>query len=291
MTQVHQLVDDRARQALGEDFIAEVEHLCTQGQKKYLSDSQNYFLKMLSEVDDIFLNHLSRAKKIRILEVGPFLPYTVALINEMKKRHGVEITLDVIDMSQDSNAPPPERFSNVIHHYIAGNIENDHFEDHYGQYDLVLFTSVLEHLVAHPYGAVCEIYNLMAPLGILFISVPNALTIVNLYKYLSGQNLHDHYSLESPYGRHNREYTTYELSHLFKYLEMASLSIKPVKFNPIARLHPWRTRVFDLLYKIKPSLGTDIFAVGRKGKIHISPPQIPPAWWYRYTPGLMTTFR
>ena len=59
-----------------------------------------------------------------------------------------------------------------------------------------------------------EIHRILKSDGCLIITTPNALKLTNVLRLLTGKNIYDPYSGYGAYGRHNREYSLKELTHL-----------------------------------------------------------------------------
>jgi SAM-dependent methyltransferase len=94
------------------------------------------------------------------------------------------------------------------------NAERDPFPYDAGEFDLVLFCEVLEHLPHDPVHALREVHRVLRPGGFLLLTTPNAARWDNLLRALRGDNTHDTLSGFGVYGRHNREYTKDELVDL-----------------------------------------------------------------------------
>ena len=106
--------------------------------------------------------------------------------------------------------------SGVTHRYDFDhfNVERDRFPYADGEFDLVLFCEVLEHLPHDPVHALREIHRVLRPGGSLVLTTPNAARWDNLLRALQGDNTYDTLSGFGVYGRHNREYTAHELVDL-----------------------------------------------------------------------------
>lgn len=277
------------------EFTQYIRGLCTEGQMAYLKMSQRYFFTMLQEIRAIMGTYFAAMGQITLVDIGPFIPYTVALAHFLSQEFKKDISVHVIDMPSSEKPHPSEGQGVVmprVGQSIFRNIEADEFQEFYGKYDLVLFTSVLEHLIFHPYKAVCTAYHLLNEGGILFLSVPNALSLSTLVKYFTRTNVYDQYSLEGVYGRHNREYTPKETVDIAKYVGLDVMHSKVVKFPPVQMNSRFRTAAYNILYRLSSWFGTDTFVVARKGKPQPQfPPAEPPSWLYRASPGLKTTFK
>jgi SAM-dependent methyltransferase len=95
------------------------------------------------------------------------------------------------------------------------NVERDEFPFADESFEVVLFCEVIEHLLEDPMHALLEIRRVLVPGGCLILSTPNVARWQNVQRILAGeQSIYDPYSHNGPYGRHNREYTLGELTHL-----------------------------------------------------------------------------
>ena len=97
------------------------------------------------------------------------------------------------------------------------NIEDDKFPYSDGEFDLVIFAEIIEHLQNDPCKVLREIKRVLKPNGTLILTTPNVARLENVTRLISGANIYDPYSGYGPYGRHNREYNRYELDQLLKF--------------------------------------------------------------------------
>jgi SAM-dependent methyltransferase len=97
------------------------------------------------------------------------------------------------------------------------NIENDSFPYAAGEFDLVVFAEIIEHLLNDPCKVLREIKRVLKPNGTLILTTPNVARLENVTRLISGANIYDPYSGYGPYGRHNREYNRDELIQLLRF--------------------------------------------------------------------------
>ena len=97
------------------------------------------------------------------------------------------------------------------------NVENDVFPYADGQFDLVIFAEIIEHLLNDPCKVLREIKRVLKPNGTLVLTTPNVARLENVTRLIRGANIYDPYSGYGPYGRHNREYTCQELDQLLRF--------------------------------------------------------------------------
>jgi SAM-dependent methyltransferase len=97
------------------------------------------------------------------------------------------------------------------------NVENDRFPYPDGEFDIVIFAEIIEHLLNDPCRVLREIKRVLKPNGTLILTTPNVARLENVARMISGTNIYDPYSGYGPYGRHNREYNRHELDQLLKF--------------------------------------------------------------------------
>jgi SAM-dependent methyltransferase len=150
----------------------------------------------------------------KVLELGAN-PY---FLSRLLRRHGIEARL----ANWFGEAWPDGTRTQVVvesgapHRYDFDhfNVERDRFPYADGEFDLVMFCEVLEHLPHDPVHALREIHRVLRPGGSLLLTTPNAARWDNLLRALQGENTYDTLSGFGIYGRHNREYTARELVDL-----------------------------------------------------------------------------
>lgn len=160
-----------------------------------------------------------------------------------------------------------------VFRYPILNVERDALPYEDGSFDVVLCCEVLEHLARDPSHMLAEIHRVLAPGGCLVLTTPNAKRLHNTWLLLRGHNVFPAYSAHGVYGRHNREYTPWDLTEI----------LREHHFTP-------RVLVDDayphgLLYRLATALGPlrrrrdNLFAVavafGETVKRH-------PAWLYEH---------
>jgi predicted SAM-dependent methyltransferase len=144
------------------------------------------------------------------------------------------------------------------------------------QYDLIIFSEVLEHLL-NPAAAMKEIYRILKMSGYFFLSTPNATKLSYVIRTFKGRTVFDKISIDSPYARHNREYTMKEAQNLLSSFGFIS---KIVKYTQYKRRH--RTRInymlkdnlLNLILKFAPHFADriDVLAVKKNQiKTHYPP--------------------
>lgn len=95
--------------------------------------------------------------------------------------------------------------------YQHFNVENDTFPYAEGEFDVVIFAEIIEHLLNDPCKVLREIKRVLKPGGTLIVTTPNVARLENVARMIAGENIYDPYSGYGPYGRHNREFNHHEL--------------------------------------------------------------------------------
>lgn len=101
------------------------------------------------------------------------------------------------------------------------NFERDKYVGRLGheRFDFCLNTEVLEHLLYDPAHMAFAMNRLLKPGGLLFLSTPNAISMVNALRLMNGYapTLWNQVKPDEPYfERHNREWTPFEVARLLE---------------------------------------------------------------------------
>jgi predicted SAM-dependent methyltransferase len=101
------------------------------------------------------------------------------------------------------------------------NFERDKYVVRFGheRFDFCLNTEVLEHLLYDPAHMAFAINRLLKPGGQLFLTTPNAISLVNALRLMNGYapTLWNQVKPDQPYyERHNREWTPFEVARLLE---------------------------------------------------------------------------
>ena len=102
--------------------------------------------------------------------------------------------------------------------YQHFNVENDLFPYADGEFDIVIFAEIIEHLLNDPCKVLQEIKRVLKPGGTIIVTTPNVARLENVARLISGENIYDPYSGYGPYGRHNREFNRHELVTLLQFV-------------------------------------------------------------------------
>jgi SAM-dependent methyltransferase len=163
------------------------------------------------------------------------------------------------------------------------NIENDVFPYSDGEFDLIIFAEIIEHLLNDPCKVLREIKRILKPNGTLILTTPNVARLENITKLISGTNIYDPYSGYGPYGRHNREYNRHELDQLlrfegFKPTHAFTADVHSNNANSFCSVE----KVADLLSFRETDLGQYIFM--KAVSLPCAPKTQRPSWLYRSYP-------
>jgi SAM-dependent methyltransferase len=163
------------------------------------------------------------------------------------------------------------------------NIENDIFPYADGEFDLVIFAEIIEHLLNDPCKVLREIKRVLKPKGTLILTTPNVARLENVARIINGTNIYDPYSGYGAYGRHNREYNRHEIYNLLKFegYEPTACFTADVHANNAQRFCNVE-KMADLLRFREHDLGQYIFirAVAQPKDLATKKP----AWLYRSYP-------
>lgn len=142
-----------------------------------------------------------------------FTPLELTLANYFGESHGEQGIQEVFYQDFQTGDNRSVKFE-----YQHFNIEEQAFPYADGQFDVVLFCEIIEHLLMDPVRVLRQIKRILKPNGVLVLTTPNVSRLENVTRMVSGANLYDPYSGYGPYGRHNREYNKHELHLLLTYL-------------------------------------------------------------------------
>jgi len=161
------------------------------------------------------------ARGAQVLELGA-APFAMSLL--AMKHLGLALTpANFFGDYRERTAPSDEvtlrsaRFAEEhVFRYQLFNLELDPFPYPAGSFDVVLCCEILEHLARDPSAMLGEIHRVLRDGGRLVLTTPNAKRLHNVYLALRGHNFYGPYSAFGVYGRHNREYTKWELHEILQ---------------------------------------------------------------------------
>jgi SAM-dependent methyltransferase len=156
---------------------------------------------------------------------------------------------------------------------FSRNVEDNHF-------DAILFAEILEHIAFNPLEMWSELFRIIRPGGLIFISTPNSLNLLQTLRGLAGILLRRGQGLSIPslmstvtYGHHWKEYSKRELIEYFSYLGLPRNKLEFQYINYSREVTPLALTVFNAVTAITPFWRRDIFLVV---EIPETKPNVPP---------------
>lgn len=166
----------------------------------------------MTQEDDYFSIHVDRYKFIldqisrlnlspsaRVLDIGCYPPHLFSAL-----------TSKGFDLYGISSPHEPLKSSRVQ----TLNIETDSLLYKTNYFDLVIFSELIEHLVAYPDFPLSQILRVLKPGGYLLLTTPNVIRLQNIILLLLGKNIYYPLKPGIIYHRHNREYSQNEIKIL-----------------------------------------------------------------------------
>jgi len=107
---------------------------------------------------------------------------------------------------------------NHIFNFQNINVEKEALPYPDNFFDVIIYGELIEHLTENPVYSLYNIHRVLKDEGFLIISTPNVFRYQNLKKFLIYKkfSIYDPYSSYGIYGRHNREYSMYELQDILE---------------------------------------------------------------------------
>ena len=144
------------------------------------------------------------------------------------------------------------------HQFIYLDITKEIPVVHKGKYDLIIFTEVLEHLLAPDELVIYNLHSLLRIGGLILLSVPNIATFANRFRLLVGRNVcwSKKDQINGVYGGygHIREYTLKEANEI----------IKPFQILEVSGISGYRMGIKRLFNILPTSFQNTIVVVGKK---------------------------
>lgn len=191
-----------------------------------ISGADNSFIKPY--VDDALarffhtIDIIARQKKEgKLLEIGSN-PYLLTIL--VKKFFDYKITMtNYFDISiygshvkKGSQIIKSEEYNEEFEfEFFDLNIELSKLPFEVNEFDVILFCEVLEHIIVKPLDIFSKLKDILKKDGILLITTPNAVRLINFAHMIEGYNFFDRYHTNNGvYGRHNREFTITEIEKI-----------------------------------------------------------------------------
>jgi len=192
----------------------------------------------------------------KILEIGA-APFHLSYI--LKEENYPVISVDIA----------PERFNQFITTHkltvVACDIEREFLPFSDGEFDLVLFNEIFEHLRFNPIATLKEINRVLQPGGKLILSTPNLYQIRNVIKFNLGKGI------DNPYKEFMKLYTLGHMGHIREYsVKQIKIFLYNTEFEPIKILHKSYNTLkglwypFNLVRRLIPQFNTYQIHVWRK---------------------------
>lgn len=150
----------------------------------------------------------------------------------------------------------------ITQYQITSILEDDlttlsAIKDKADEYDIILFTEILEHITFNPIEFWKHIYRLLKHKGFIYITTPNSLTIYNIVRTLKnllllkgvGINLTMIFS-NVTYGHHWKEYSASEIKQYFAHLSTGfKVTIHTYRYKYFAASN-FRGQLRNLFYNL-----------------------------------------
>lgn len=163
------------------------------------------------------------------------------------------------------------------------DVEKDEFPYRDESMDLVLGMEILEHLREDPMFMIGQINRVLKKEGVLFLTTPNVISWVQLYKFLNMLSPQESPSY-TPGGRGNiKEYTPYEVKQLleaggFRVERLETIDVGHINLSGHSSIEDWVLDDPDTTWKIKDRMistlrkldkstdlrGVTVFALAKK---------------------------
>lgn len=222
-----------------------------EGEWTYLVNARRSYERTLRDVIAVIMSRQPEDGPVRILEIGAYL----GVVSITLARLGFLVTaLDIPEFM--CNERLQERYRKGGVSTLSANLRDYRIPAESDCFDLVIMCETLEHLSFNPVPVLLEINRVMGVGGILYLSLPNLVSLVNRVKLLFGYSIHNPISdffaqfrkdSNMIVGIHWREYTAKELVRLVRgsgFSPNRHYYFTPHRANFIARL----------LYVVIPSI-------------------------------------
>lgn len=240
------------------------------GESTYLINARRSYHRTVKDVLTLFQGKTGDdGARIKVLEIGAYL----GVVSASLSRLGFAVTaLDLPEFMQNEKLQKRYLRNNI--EPLSANLRDYKIPADSEHYDLVIMCETLEHLNFNPIPVLLEISRVLRVGGILYLSLPNLVSLVNRVKLLSGNSIHnpvdDFFSQLSAsdnmiVGLHWREYTSSEIRELLSRLGFALE--KQYYFTSNQASLPAR-----LVYRFIPSLQQNQTTIARK--IYLPDPEL-----------------
>lgn len=151
----------------------------------------------------------------RLLEIGAN-PYFLTLLIKKFRNYDISLTNYFGETTEkDHKQYIYNKKYNETHEFAFKNLNIEAELLPYPDecFDVILFCEVIEHLVENPTFALYNLHRVLKPNGTLILTTPNVFRYDNMKRFILDRrrSIYDPYSGYGIYGRHNREYSLFEL--------------------------------------------------------------------------------
>jgi len=237
------------------------------GERNYIDFLRFQYEKILTDFNKIFNGNFESK---RILEISSFL----GVVDIALAKIGSEVyTYDI---------PEFQKNENLIELYLKFNIRpsSGYLKDVWqngltypdNHFDAVILSEVIEHLNFNPLPLIQEINRILKKDGILYITTPNQVNLINRIKIISGRSIrnsiHDSFTQldqakHTICGIHWREYTLEELIQL---LDSMGFGITTAEYSPMTKKNSSSvlSRIFYASGLLFPGFAESITVIAKK---------------------------
>jgi SAM-dependent methyltransferase len=125
--------------------------------------------------------------KVTVLDIGPFLPFTLTCKEILEEAGDKTIETSIIELPgrkelQSTPGVEAKTFCNIEQETPTLNPTS---------FDLVLMCEILEHFIEDPFHALCQVYQLLRAGGEVVLSTPNVASLRKRMKLCFGRNIYD----------------------------------------------------------------------------------------------------
>ncbi len=159
------------------------------------------------------------SQRAKMLEIGAN-PYFLTLLIKRFRDYQISMT----NYFGEGCAQMRQEIFNEKHNekhvfdFINVNIDEEILPFDKEVFDCVLFCEIIEHLVIDPIFALQNLHRVLKKGSYLILSTPNVYRYENIKKFSKERkySIYDPYSGYGIYGRHNREYSLFEIEDVLK---------------------------------------------------------------------------
>lgn len=238
------------------------------GEKNYINFLLSQYENILIDFNKIFNGNLNGK---RVLEISSFL----GVVDIALAKIGFEVyTYDIPEFQNNSKLN--ELYSKFNVHPSSGYLKDvwqnglPYPDNHF---DAVILSEVIEHLNFNPLPVLQEINRILKKDGILYITTPNQVNLINRIKIILGRSIRNSISdsvtqldqtKHTICGIHWREYTLEELIQLLKIM---GFTITTYTYSHMAKTHT-SSFIKKIFYAISsllfPKLADSITIISKK---------------------------